>query len=419
MHISRLWWAFGACACLLAHTPAAFGRGEDVTGVGPSFTKPDFLMHTPNSDLTAHRMDCDVFGWSKDFSEVGAVGSDVHRGSKGKHRGEVYMLIYKVGQLVPIHNVNVHYVTHADLPDNPIPLDDARDLMWTIEGDFLNMWPRRPHYKQPKKGMRVEMLWANVPGESDMCTPHVGFLLHLKKATRFVNFVPMDMSAACADIKQSDKRIYWAKDDLAAAMVRFDYSPYEQEKSARFVVNAAWNRGKDVHMVLTDGSGGRAPTLELTRALLKQFGDLKVTSTYPEEKTNARTYGVYAIAARPAFAGLARYIARTLKLPQCRFESLPESGGPDVAVRIGVVDRQINASNSEQVLQVADPADPRALEPRHTTSDFSIIDKAARDIKHPAAREPEPSAMPSNLPTTAPTEEKAAPPKYLDSWQVH
>ncbi len=419
MHRSRRLWALGACASLLINMPVALGRGEDVTHTGPSFTKPDFLMHAPNSDLTAHRMDCDVFGWSKDFTEVGAVGSDVHRGSKGKHRGDVYMLIYKVGQPLPIHNVNVHYVTHADLPNNPIPLDDARDLIWAIEGDYLKMWPRRPKYERPKKAMRVEMLWSNVPADGDLCTPHVGFLLHYKKATHFVNFVPMDMSAACSDIKQSDKRIYWGKDDLAVAMVRFDYSPTEQEKSVRFVVNADWKAGTDAHISLADGSGGTAPTLETTRALLKQFGAVKSTSSYPEEKSNARTYGVYAIAARPAFAGLARYLARALKLPQCRFETLPETGGPDVAVRIGVIDRQMAATSSEQVVQVSDPADPRALERRHSHSDFSTVDDAVRDINHPAARVPEPSAMPSNLPTEAPTEEKAPPPRYLDGWQVH
>ena len=419
MHLSYRWWAVAACVCLSLKASLALGRGEDVTNTGPSFTQPDFLMHTPNSDLTAHRMDCDVFGWSKDFTEVGAVGSDIHRGSKGKHRGDVYMLIYKVGELLPIHNVNVHYVTHADLPDNPIPLDDARDLMWTIEGDYLDMWPRRPKYERPKKAMHVEMLWSNVPGDADMCTPYVGFLLHYKKTTRFVNFVPMDLTASCVNIKQSDKRIYWGKDDLAAAMVRFDVSPTEQEKSARFVVNASWKLAKDAHINLADASGGRSPTLGATRALLKKFGELKVTSSYPEEKSNARTYGVYAIAARPAFVGLARYIAHTLKLPQCHFETLPESGGPDLTVRIGVVDRQMAATSSEQVIPVADPADPRALEPRHTKSDFSTIDDAVRDINHPAARPTEPSAMPSNLPTTAPEDEKAPPPRYLDRWQVH
>lgn len=413
----KRWGALWAGIMSLLVGTSAWARGEDVTNTGPSFTKPDFIVH-PGTDLTAYRMDCDVFGWNRDFTEVGAVGSEVYRGPKGKHRGDVSMLIYKVGSTIPIHNVNVHNITHADLPDNPIPLDDARDLMWSIEGVYLKMWPHRPKYSRPKKGMRVETLWAPVPGEADLCTPHVGFLLHYKNSQRFVNFVPLDMTTSCVLLKQTDKRTYWAKDDLAASMVRFDFSPSEHEKSARFVVSAAWRLGKTAHLNLVDGSGGEAPELAHTLDLMKKFGEVHRSSTAPEQKSNSRTYGVYAIAARPSFMGLAHYIARTLHLTQCRFETLPPSGGPDVTVQIGVVDRQIQATHSEALLQLNDPADPRSMEPRHTNSDFSAVDDAAQQTNRAASRPPEPSAMPANLPSAAPPPRQEAPAQYLNGWQV-
>ena len=85
-------------AALAATVPPApaLASGEDPTGVGPSFTKPDLFVHPPGSDLSAERIDCEVFGWNKAFTEVAAVASDVARGARGRHRGEVYMLVFRV-----------------------------------------------------------------------------------------------------------------------------------------------------------------------------------------------------------------------------------------------------------------------------------------------------------------------------------
>ena len=55
------------------------------------------LMPEVNADLSAHRIDCDVFGWNKDFTEVAALGLNLVRYPRGKQRGEGFLLVFDVG----------------------------------------------------------------------------------------------------------------------------------------------------------------------------------------------------------------------------------------------------------------------------------------------------------------------------------
>ena len=48
----------------------------------------------------------------------------------------------------------------------------------------------------------------------------------------------MKMKAPCANLRTTDVRTYWAKRDLSAVMIRFDYSPDEHEASV-------WDGGLD------------------------------------------------------------------------------------------------------------------------------------------------------------------------------
>ena len=77
------------------------------------------LMPKPGQDLSAHRVDTDVFGWNKELTEVAAIGLDVKRGVRGEQRGEGFVLVFDIGQVVPKHNVHVLYITQAAMPHDP------------------------------------------------------------------------------------------------------------------------------------------------------------------------------------------------------------------------------------------------------------------------------------------------------------
>ena len=271
--------ALGVGASLWATPGAAWGRGEDPYGVGPSFTKPDLYVHPAGADLSAARLDTEVFGWNKTFTEVAAVGSDVLRGPRGKHRGEVYMLVYRISDGRLLHNVITHNITHPDLPHNPIPMDDVRDLTWTIENPYQNMWPVRPHYSRPKTGATVKTLWASVPagtgaagaakGAADeLCTPFIGAHMAWKSEHRLVNLTAVDMTVSCALLKRGDERVYWGRDDVAAVMARFDYNNLpNNEKSARFVHSLVWGQGVSPKVALVGEIHSAAAVADLRRLM--------------------------------------------------------------------------------------------------------------------------------------------------------
>ncbi|HET6345972.1 MAG TPA: hypothetical protein VFH51_13640, partial [Myxococcota bacterium] len=185
-------------------------------------TQSPLIMTRPGQDLSAYRFDSDVFGWSRDFRDVAAVGAEVRRGPEGRQRGEAFLLVHRVGETVPRINVICHNITHADLPHDPVPLDDARDLMWVIENRmYIEMWPVRPIRKRPPHGMAVRVLWdpmEDVVAHPDtVCTPGVAFVLEHKGKRRVQPHQGVDMHARCDLIEQTDARIYWGRSDIAAA----------------------------------------------------------------------------------------------------------------------------------------------------------------------------------------------------------
>ncbi len=226
-----------------------------------------------NADLTAYRIDSEVFGWNKKFTEVAALGSEVRRGKHGEHRGEMFLLVFDIGSLISKHNVHVLHITQAALPHDPIPLEDVRNRMWGIDVVFQNKWPRRPKRKHFRGAMTIEPIWESVDLGEGVCQPTIGFMLSYKGKRRYQPHQQIpDIKAPCDHLRMKDQRIYWAKKDLGAVMMRFDYSPTDNEISFRFPLSASWNLARTVQLVL------RAPdpaNKAAVRKTLSVYGPVK------------------------------------------------------------------------------------------------------------------------------------------------
>lgn len=266
----------------------------------PALHNP-LIIPRPEANLSAFRLDTEVFGWNKAYTEVGAVAMEMARSEDGAHRGESYLLVYPTTSTKPKHNVICHFITHVALPHNPVPLENAGDYMWTIEWSYQNMWPRRPKRRRPKGAMQVTPLWAPMPpsaskapeeaagqgggpshpqqdaAEHSSCVPWVGFRLQLGQEVRLHPYRPLDLSARCALLRLTDSRTYWGTPTVTASMVRFDFnaSPVNEE-SARFVVSALWSEAKHVRFVVQAQAPLPAPQRSAWRRVLRPWGSATV-----------------------------------------------------------------------------------------------------------------------------------------------
>ena len=369
------------------------------------------VMTKPGQDLSAYRFDCDVFGWNRDFSEVGAVGTEVTRGPKGKHRGQAFLLAYKVGETIPIYNVITHNITHADLPQDPLPLDDARDLLWVIETQYKEMWSQKPLRREPHGGMKVEPLWD--PMESDEsadCTPGVAFILDYRGQRRMQPYQPLDMQANCHLLDNSDTRIYWGRKDIAAAMIRFDFSPRrDNEESARFVVSASWNLAQSMRLRV-DIAGPMNPDARAhINSALRPYGTVNFRPI-PNETSNGAELNRIQI--KTAWLPLGRRLAKELKAPLA--DVMPDDTLPvDVVLHYG------KAAPPREVVAPTPAPDPNTSKakvmagPKKPTAPVQDGDPILPSDDAPP---------PVDDPTVAPSPHKAAPnsppPTYLKDWQV-
>lgn len=367
-------------------------------------------MTKPGQNLSAYRFDCDVFGWNRDFSEVAAIGSEAHRGPEGKHRGSAFLLAYKVGETVPIYNVIGHVITHADLPKDPIPLDDARDLMWVIEHQYLNMWPKRPKRSHFPGAMQVTPLWDPMESDSSStCTPGVAFMLEYRGQKRMQAYQPVDMQAKCSLIDMSDTRIYWGRKDIAAAMVKFDFSPLpDNEESARFVVSASWNLAQTVRLRVDLAGPLNGQMRGDVNTVLRKYG---VVNYHPLPFETRDAGELNRIQAKSAWLPLARRLAKELHAPLAAVV-------PDDSIAADIVLHYGSAPKPTTVEAPPPPADKTpakvmSTKPKKPTAPVEAGDPILPDDDAPPATED---------PTAAPKAPKAAPPatapSYVKDWQV-
>src|SRR4051794_473629 len=78
--------------------------------------RPPKALHNPlivpdkDTNLSAFRLDVEVFGWNTAYTEVGSVAMEMARDAQGAHRGETYLLVYPTTSTVPKHNVICHFI---------------------------------------------------------------------------------------------------------------------------------------------------------------------------------------------------------------------------------------------------------------------------------------------------------------------
>ena len=239
------------------------------------------IVPKPQSDLSAHRIDSDIFGWNDDYSQMAAIGSNIKRGPKGKHRGEVFMLVFPIDSVVPTQNVKLHHVTQADMPHNPLPILDVRKYMWTLGYGLPKMWPKHVRKKRPKHAMHVTPIWLPQKQKNGLCRPAVGFLLSHKNTNRYQVHQTLNIEAPCQYIRLTDKRTYFAHNLLAGSMLRFDYSSSDNEASVRFPMSVQWRNALPFSIEIRMPKNAKKQDLKNRRKQLKGIAHIK-TSTHNE-----------------------------------------------------------------------------------------------------------------------------------------
>jgi len=263
------------------------------------------IVPRAGADLSAHRIDSDIFGWNEDYSEMAAIGLDIKRGPKGKHRGEVFMLIFPIDSIVPTQNVKLHHVTQADMPHNPLPILDVRKYMWTLGYGLPKMWPKHVKKSKPRGGMDVTPIWLPEQQSNGQCRPNLGFILSTAKEVRYLPHQLLNIEVICQHLRLSDYRTYYAHKYLAGSMVRFDYSGTDNEASVRFPINVQWKKAKSINIEVEMPSTASKKNEALIRKKLKGIKHIKFR--YPKTQ-QTRTQIIY----NPHFTTLATQIALKL-----------------------------------------------------------------------------------------------------------
>jgi len=244
---------------------------------------PSGLVPNGYSDHTASRIDTEVFGWNRDFTQVAAVAVNVNRNVRGGQRGQVLLVVWGVNSLRPLENVEINIISAAELPHDPVKLDEAKDKLGDIDYNLGHQWPRRPKKTRPDGWMTVETIWDPIQTGRD-CQPAVSFVLTKGGETRFqAPQIVSDIKADCSQLRMTHVRTYWARPDLAVAMPKFEWSPSENEMSFRQPVSASWDRARPLHFLVRSATPRDART---QRAIdtLSAYGEVRVE---PAQKSAA------------------------------------------------------------------------------------------------------------------------------------
>ncbi len=310
-------------ALLWANLAQAFESNSMAPGTGDSAADEtrafdvNAVLPRGNENLTAMRVDSEVFGWNKEYTEMASVILEVYRDPRGAQSGEVAVVVFPIGSTVPVYNIHMIDVSQNARPHNPGALDTVTDLAWAAGDGSQKMWPQKPIHRRPKNGMQILPLWEYTPIGDGICSPSVGFMLRMNGVVRYQPHILITMKSACEYLKYIGARIYWAKADLGAIMIRFDYTPNEEnEHSFRYPLSVAWKNALPVHMQLRTSMPINHPQVKKIRSRFEQFG--KVT-TILDPNANSRMIRF------KQHAGLAREIAKILEIPHT--EEISEKSG--------------------------------------------------------------------------------------------
>jgi hypothetical protein len=265
---------------------------------------PKAQVPTGREDFSAFRVDSEVWGWNKDFTEMATIVQEVARAPDAEIEGELAMMIFPVGSTKPIVNVTQAITTQAVRPEHPSSFPDIFDMMKFATGssyghDLKDIWPEAPLREHHKGFMTIEPIWIPVETEKGLCAPAIGYVLSMHGEIRYQPHELAKMRASCPYLRWTDSRIYWAKKDLGAVMIRFDYSATDNEYSIRFPLSVAWNFGKKINISFISAIDD-----EDMRLRLKRYGKI---STKRDAKVQGRV-----IYFKPEFLFLAKQLQQNL-----------------------------------------------------------------------------------------------------------
>ncbi len=347
-------------ALILILLAAGVAQAGDVR-VRPGQTLEGLVVPESHTDWSAHRVDADVFGWNKDFTEVGCIGLDHHRKPNSEITGESFLLVFKTDSVEPIHNVHSLYDTAAPNPEDPPPLMDVRDRMFGIDVVFQRMWPKRPKRKWYRGAMKVDMLWEKVPVGESRCEPSVGFMLSWRGERRFLPHQQLsDIRVSCEILRLTNNRTYWGRKDVAVVLPKFEFGSRPQnEQSFRYPVSARWDLARQLEIRVKS----ELPARQLTRArrALGQYGQVRLVGGAARRGvlTVKRDLETLALTLRRAIPGIERV------------EVTDEGDAPDIVLELGTGSKGSESVSSEE-LDLVDPfegrEDPRTRFPSSHSS---------------------------------------------------
>lgn len=302
---------------------------------GGSYAGNNGLMPNGYADHTASRVDAEVFGWNLDFTQVAAVATTANRGPLGGTRGQVLLVVWPTTSVKAIENIEINVITAADLPHDPVPLDEAKSKLMDIDYNLARLWPQRPHKNKPSGWMNVETIWDPVAINANDCQAAVGFVLEAKGQIRYQpHEVIADVKGRCNALRMTHVRTYWGRPDVAVAMAKFEWSPDDHEISFRQPVSAKWSRARELRILVRTDDPKDARTDRVTRTLSK-YGRIRIESI---GRHNNRS----SVAAVSDLAMLAGRIGNQLELPR---ENGPVEGA-DIIVTLGDDDPVRSASRT-------------------------------------------------------------------------
>jgi hypothetical protein len=292
------------------------------------------VVPRPGTDFTAYRFDAAVIGWNRDFSELAAVAIEIFRDARSTQRGDVTLLVFDIGATVPRDKSFLLNHTQAALPDDPLPLLSISDRDWCAGKAIKDTWRQRPLARRPAGGMRIETVWAPIELPEGVCQPHVGLMLEHQGRVRYQAMPPLRVWAPCRELRLTDEATQWAKTDLAAVLLRFDFTPSSgdrllNERSARFALSAVWGLARPLQIVVRSQGTTRRRAERVKRLVrgLAPFGRVQV-----EHAADGRPRGVI-LATTPQLAHLRPWLVRQAQRV-LRAEHVAE---PDAADRAGSI----------------------------------------------------------------------------------
>lgn len=229
-------------------------------------------------DHSAYRVDTEVFGWSRDFAQVAAVGKEVRRSSRGRQDGQSFVLAFEVTSPVAVQNLHTGVVKHME-NDDPLPIADVRGAENFLAYGYLSLWPVRPKRQRPAGWMKVTTHWESREVEPGLCQPAVGFVLELGGERRLQpHQLLADIKADCSLLKLTDSRVYWGRRDVAVAHARFDYSPNDNEVSFRYPVSALWRLAQPLRVLVRTPLDAKDPRVLAAKKLASTYGKVRVVT---------------------------------------------------------------------------------------------------------------------------------------------